>query len=60
VKAGEIDAEVGRAMNRGLERRNKARYDAHAVIALSDAREMLELADGLLALARERLASIDG
>jgi uncharacterized protein (UPF0332 family)/predicted nucleotidyltransferase len=55
VKAGIAEAELGRALNRGFERRNRARYDAHAAITPADAREALELADNLLVLARREL-----
>jgi len=46
MKAGKVPKELGRRLNRGLELRNKARYDYdfNAVVSEGDAIRLIELA----------------
>ncbi|MBC7227612.1 MAG: HEPN domain-containing protein [Thermoflexales bacterium] len=50
VKTGEVDAELGRRLNRALHLRNEARYRPGARLTEEDAGEVIRLADALLAL----------
>jgi len=50
VKTGKVKVEIGRMLNRGLDKRNKARYDAHAAIFEEDAKSIIDLSDRLIAL----------
>ncbi|MEW6296956.1 MAG: HEPN domain-containing protein [Thermodesulfobacteriota bacterium] len=43
-----IKPDLGRALNRALERRNKSRYDPHAVLTEVDARAVLQAAERML------------
>lgn len=49
-----LPAGWGRALNRGLDRRNKARYDPHAPILEEDARNLLTLAKDLISSVLDR------
>jgi uncharacterized protein (UPF0332 family) len=40
-----IKPDLGRSLNRALERRNKSRYDPHAVLTEADARTVLQTAE---------------
>lgn len=55
IKGLGLPAEWGRALNRGLDRRNKARYDPHATITEEDARNLLTLAGDLISAAFRRM-----
>ncbi|MFQ6086257.1 MAG: HEPN domain-containing protein, partial [Candidatus Bathyarchaeia archaeon] len=57
VLTDKVERELGRKLGRALERRSRARYDARADITETDAKEVLELAEKLLKLAREKLRS---
>lgn len=50
VKTGEVDAELGRRLNRALQLRNEARYRPGARFTEEDAGEVIRLADAFLAL----------
>ncbi|MCS7178984.1 MAG: HEPN domain-containing protein [Anaerolineae bacterium] len=50
VKTGEVDAELGRRLNRALQLRNEARYRPGARLTKEDAEEVIRLAQALLAL----------
>jgi uncharacterized protein (UPF0332 family)/predicted nucleotidyltransferase len=50
VKTGEVEAELGRRLNRALQLRNEARYRPGARLTKEDADEVILLADALLAL----------
>lgn len=54
VKTGLEDKTVGRNLNRSLKLRNEARYRPDAVFSEKDARFVLDLAEKLLDLARDR------
>ena len=55
IKGGEIPRELGRRLNRGLELRNRARYEYHTEVTERDAEEMLTLADALVTVLENRL-----
>lgn len=55
VKTSKVSLEIGRILNRGLDRRNKARYDAHTTILEEDAKSILELSDKLVAMLEEKI-----
>lgn len=48
VEQKAIDPALGRAFHRSLERRNRARYDAHAILTEKDAQETISLAEELV------------
>lgn len=50
VKTGEVDAELGRRLNRALQLRNEARYRPGARLTKEDAEEVIQLAQSFLAL----------
>lgn len=60
IKGGEIPREVGRGLNRGLELRNRARYEYHSEITQRDAEEMLALAEELVAALEDQLMEENG
>lgn len=45
VKTGLLPREMGRELNKGFERRNRARYERHITVGEDDTKEMLALAD---------------
>ena len=53
----EIPEEVGRLLNRTLDRRNRARYDPHATLTASEAAEAVTAAERLIAALRARVTS---
>ena len=57
VKSKKVDVEIGRMLNLGLNKRNKARYDAHATILSEDASSILNLSNELIVLIEEKLAN---
>lgn len=50
VKTGKVDVDIGRLLNRALDKRNKAQYDSHAAIFDEDARAVVELSDRIIEL----------
>lgn len=50
AKTGEVDAELGRRLNRALQMRNEARYRPGARLTEEDAGEVIRLADALTSL----------
>lgn len=50
VKTGEVDAELGRRLNRALQLRNEARYRPGTRLTKEDAEEVIHLAQAFLAL----------
>lgn len=59
VKSAKVRIELGRMLNRGLDKRNKARYDVHAAVSEEDAKPILELSDELIALLEEWIMGLD-
>ncbi len=57
VKTKRVDIEIGRILNIGLDRRNRARYNAHTTISDEDANSLLNLSDRLIILIEEELAN---
>ena len=55
IKSGELSREIGRGLNRGLELRNRARYEYHTEITRQDAEEVLALAEELVEALEDRL-----
>lgn len=55
IKTGELPREIGRAFNRSLEIRSKARYEYHAAITEHEAKEMLKLAEEFVKALEDRL-----
>jgi len=55
VKEGKVTPELGRRVHRGLDRRNRARYDPHSVLVPEDAEEVLELGRGMIEALEEWL-----
>ena len=55
IKTGELSRDIGRALNRGLEIRSKARYEYHTTISEHDAKEALKLAEELVKALEDRL-----
>ena len=51
----EIPEEVGRLLNRTLDRRNRARYDPHAALTAGEAGEAVAVAEQLIATLRLRI-----
>ena len=43
-----IKPDLGRSLNRALERRNKSRYDPHAAVTEADARAVLQAAERMI------------
>lgn len=56
VKTENVPKELGRRLNRGLEVRNKARYDFNADISKERAVELIELAKRMVSLLDGKLA----
>jgi len=56
IKTGEVDKATGRSLNRGLELRNKARYDPHAEITERHARDMIQLAKKMIEIVESMLS----
>lgn len=50
VEAPVVELRVGRAFRQALDRRNRARYDPHAVLTEADADEVIEVATELVGL----------
>jgi uncharacterized protein (UPF0332 family)/predicted nucleotidyltransferase len=55
VVSGEIPKDLGRALNRTLELRNRARYDPHAEITPEGSKEVIELAKRILKFLDDKL-----
>ncbi len=60
IKGGEINREVGRALNRALELRNRARYRIDASFTKQEAHSVLEVAKEIISLARFKKESLHG
>jgi len=56
VKEGIVAPEMGRAIRRALEKRNKARYDPHSVITQEDVREVTELGGKIIDLTERQIS----
>lgn len=56
IKEGALPRDVGRLLNRGLELRNRARYQYHTEITQADAETMLALAEELVRILEDRLS----
>lgn len=55
VKPGKVPTQIGRQLNKGLEIRNKARYDLNADISKEKAEGLIELTKRIKALLAEKL-----
>ncbi|RMF86473.1 MAG: HEPN domain-containing protein [Nitrospinota bacterium] len=50
-----LSADLGRALNQALDRRNKSRYDPHAVLTETDAQAVLQTAEQILQALEQEL-----
>jgi uncharacterized protein (UPF0332 family) len=48
IKEGLVERNVGRAMNKALALRNKSRYDRHALIGSTEAKEVFKLTEEMI------------
>jgi len=48
IKEGLVERNVGRAMNKALALRNKSRYDRHALIGSTEAKEVFKLTEDMI------------
>jgi uncharacterized protein (UPF0332 family)/predicted nucleotidyltransferase len=56
VKSGKVATEIGRALHRGLEQRNRARYDPHAEMTEEDREKIERLVEGMITVVDQRLS----
>ena len=55
VKSGDVPKELGRALNKGLDLRNKARYVVKARLTKRDAESMIKLAEKLIEIGSKKI-----
>ena len=48
IKEGLVERNIGRAMNKALALRNKSRYDRHALIGSTEAKDVLKLTEDMI------------
>lgn len=60
VLTGQVDSALGRGLSLALERRSRARYDVRAEFRREDVEGVLSVAEGLIELAKRRVAGSGG
>ncbi|MCD5417293.1 HEPN domain-containing protein [Candidatus Bipolaricaulota bacterium] len=58
IKTEELPREIGRALNRSLRLRNRARYEYHAAITEREAKAALDLAEKMVKALEDKLAGV--